>query len=411
MEGSTHSLQGNEKDDGVSEMKKNVIIVSTSEWDSKIRFRRHHFAERFHRNGWRVLYVNPGFTLLRPFRTHSQIPYSKLLSFTRDIDVSENFKVITYPPGIPLDGKSATIAIMNRALAGRYLAYKARRFFGMEKYVVILYNPFDYYLRLPNACLIVYECVDEWTAYPGNKITARTVNLIESRLVRSADLVTVTAASLREKMQSWRSEIILVPNGVETSIYDSPKGPDCPEDIAQIGHPIIVYVGAITEWFNLSLVKRICSSHRLWNIVLIGPERILSRESLPPNLHYLGTKDWKELPAYLRVADIGIIPFIENALTLHVNPLKLYEYFAAGLTCVSSFMNEIEKYEESHVLEIARNEVDFIAAIDRNLGMKAIKFQRKLSIARAHSWDNIFEDLNGHIMSSYEKIFGLVCPP
>jgi len=384
-------------------VKKNILMVSTKFWDSKCWFRCQHFAQRFTNLGWKVFYVNRSFTLLRPFKSISEIHPFRLLSFLHDSQIKENLKVITLPPGIPFEFKYPQIAIFNKKFFGSYIEYKAKHFFRNEPYVSIYYNPFDIYLGIKNSCLSIYECIDEHVGIPANMHIKEEVYEAERLLIEKADIVSVTASSLKKKRGKWRDDIVLIPNGVDFLKFENNNYKAIPKDINYIKHPIIIYVGCIDEWFNLTLVKKICAIHPEWSVVLIGSENMLKGQILPNNLYCLGVKDRKDIPFYLKVADLGIIPFVENELTLNANPLKLYEYFAAGLSCVSSFIYEIKKYEEPYVLEIARNDNDFIKAVERNIYKKEYKFDKKIHIAKAHSWDKIFIMFKNLILSKGNK--------
>lgn len=377
----------------------NILMIATQCWDSKEWFRRQHLAQRFADSGWKVLYVNPSFTLLSPFKRINQLHIFKLLAFLHDYKIRDNLKVITTPPGIPFEHNNLKIVKLNKTFFGFYIEHKAKHFFRNKPYVLISYNPFDVYLGMKNNCLTIYECVDEHGSYPENMHIKNELYEAERLLIKKADIVSVTASTLKTNKGKWRDDIVLIPNGVDFLKFANLNSAAIPEDIKYIKHPIIIYVGAIFEWFNLTLVKKICAIHPEWSIVLIGQERVLKGHILPNNLYYLGVKDRKYIPFYLKVADLGIIPFIENELTLNVNPLKLYEYFAAGLSCISSFMYEIKQYEEPYVLELARNDIDFIKAIERNIGKKEYKADKKMSIAKAHSWDDIFIMIKNVILS------------
>jgi hypothetical protein len=323
-------------------------------------------------------------------RKKSGISSSRLCAFFKDYDVEPNLRVITPPPLVPSELRYQHITKFNKKWLGRYLEVKARQFFHAEPYVVIYYHPFDVYLEIRDAYLTIYECVDEWSEHPCAKQIKERIEEAEELLVRKADVVTVTADSLQQSKSKWRDDVLCVPNGVDVSVFSDRNTVAVPEDIADLPHPIIIYIGAMYEYFNRLLTENICSKRQNWNLVLIGPESVLANRVLPGNLHYLGTKNWRDLPAYLNAADVSIIPFIENRLTMNVNPLKLYEYFASGLSCVSSFMYEIKKFEEPYVLEIARSETAFMDAIERNIGKKDLQMAKKLSIAKAHSWNAIF---------------------
>jgi hypothetical protein len=55
------------------------------------------------------------------------------------------------------------------------------------------------------------------------------------------------------------------------------------------------------------------------------------------------------VPGYLKYATVGLIPFHLNKYRLlinHINPLKIYEYLAAGIPVVSTTLPEIEHMSE-----------------------------------------------------------------
>ena len=62
----------------------------------------------------------------------------------------------------------------------------------------------------------------------------------------------------------------------------------------------------------------------------------VSRLENIPNIHFLGRKPHAELPNYCKGFSVGLIPHQVNALTMHMNPIKLREYLSAGLPVVSS---------------------------------------------------------------------------
>ena len=55
----------------------------------------------------------------------------------------------------------------------------------------------------------------------------------------------------------------------------------------------------------------------------------------PPNLHFLGLRAQRDVPAYLAAADVALIPWKVSAITEATSPLKLYEYLAMQLPVVA----------------------------------------------------------------------------
>ncbi len=64
--------------------------------------------------------------------------------------------------------------------------------------------------------------------------------------------------------------------------------------------------------------------------------------------------------------DVALIPFLENELTRATNPVKLYEYLAAGKPVVSTYLPELETVAAGLTL-VARTPEDFEQAIERSL--------------------------------------------
>jgi glycosyltransferase involved in cell wall biosynthesis len=65
------------------------------------------------------------------------------------------------------------------------------------------------------------------------------------------------------------------------------------------------------------------------------------------NVHWLGGRDHGLLPQYLRHFDVGLIPFKRVALTYNANPIKLYEYLAAGVPVVSTPLPAVQPMDGS----------------------------------------------------------------
>ncbi|HEX6642307.1 MAG TPA: hypothetical protein VF215_14400, partial [Thermoanaerobaculia bacterium] len=67
---------------------------------------------------------------------------------------------------------------------------------------------------------LVYDCMDEWNSFPGMKPQ---LLIAEERLVREADLVTVSAARLLEKWQEHNARVTLVRNGSDFAHFAAPQ--------------------------------------------------------------------------------------------------------------------------------------------------------------------------------------------
>ena len=102
-------------------------------------------------------------------------------------------------------------------------------------------------------------------------------------------------------------------------------------------------------------------------------------------MHLLGRKNYAELPAYLKGMDVALIPFAINELTRGVNPVKLYEYLAAGKPVVSADLPEVRPFQP--VVAVYRNQAEFMDRLEEALAEDAAdKIAARVSLAEDNSW-------------------------
>src|SRR5207253_1162950 len=94
--------------------------------------------------------------------------------------------------------------------------------------------------------------------------------------------------------------------------------------------------------------------------------------------------------------DVGLIPFMRNQMTHHADPIKAYEYLAAGLPLVATDLPALRRL--THVVRLADSTSAFLAALDAAVGegRDARKAERQTEAAR-HSWTARFQTLEGLI--------------
>ena len=80
-----------------------------------------------------------------------------------------------------------------------------------------------------------------------------------------------------------------------------------------------------------------------WNLVMIGPVVKIADSDLPrlPNIHWLGGKDYSQLPDYLAGWDVALMPFAINEATRFISPTKTPEYLAGGKMVVSTPVKDV----------------------------------------------------------------------
>ena len=241
----------------------------------------------------------------------------------------------------------------------------------------------------------MYDCLDDFAAFhPDGARIAET----EARLATRADVVFASAEVLEERMRRLNARTVRLPNGADGDHFAPGRAAalPVPSDVAHIPRPVLGYVGEMARWFDAELVQALARHDPSWQIVLIGPvhgDGIAPLRELP-NVHYLGPRPYRDLPAYLHRFDVCLLPFRVDRLTAAVDPVKLYEYLAAGKPVVSTPLPEASR--RGDVVTVA-DRAAFPAAVATALRQAAdpAGVARRVAVARENSWDRRVADALG----------------
>lgn len=196
--------------------------------------------------------------------------------------------------------------------------------------------------RLAAPHKLVLRMFDRFGQMPG--MTPALLRLA-AEAAGEADLVVCSAHDLQADAQALGARrVLLLENGVDVQHFAAQT--PTPALYAKIPAPRAVYVGQTKGLFDPSLVARIAVERPAISFVIIGPTAPIRGLSGAPNVYLIGPRSWWELPSYLEHADVGLIPFDSAGQAEYaagVQPLKLYEYLAAGLPVVSAPWAELER--------------------------------------------------------------------
>ena len=153
------------------------------------------------------------------------------------------------------------------------------------------------------------------------------------------------------------------------------------------------FYGVLDERLNLDLLRELAALRPHVHFLLLGPVAKIEEDSLPQaaNLHYLGGKSYRELPAYLAHWDAAMLPFALNASTRFISPTKTPEYLAAGKRVVSTPIRDVVRdYGDKRLVEIAASATEFAQAVDRALagGDDPLWEERVAKKLSESSWDS-----------------------
>jgi len=224
----------------------------------------------------------------------------------------------------------------------------------------------------PASSLVVYDCMDELSQFrfAPAQLLAR-----ERQLMTKADLVFTGGHSLFEAKRSSHRRAHCFPSSVDRAHFAVARQAAAdPPDMAGLPHPRIGYHGVIDERIDLALLAEVATRRPDWQLVMVGPVVKIDAADLPraANLHYLGSKTYGELPAYVGRWDVCMMPFALNEATRYISPTKTPEYLAAGAAVVSTPIADVVKsWGGSGLVAIADGAAAFVDAIEQALRVPA----------------------------------------
>jgi UDP-galactopyranose mutase len=177
---------------------------------------------------------------------------------------------------------------------------------------------------------------------------------------------------------------------------------DTATDQKDLPKPRLGYAGVIDERIDLDLIREVAERRPGWQIVMIGPVVKIDPATLPrmANIHWLGMKDYNELPRYFAGWDVATMPFAMNESTRFISPTKTPEYLAAGLPVVSTPVRDVvRQYGDIGLVRIATDASEFVAQAEQAMafGMTMKWRQRADAFLSTLSWDNTWESMNSLI--------------
>lgn len=231
---------------------------------------------------------------------------------------------------------------------------------------------------------IIYDCVDDFPEF----------EIYELQAIDRSNLIISSSQRLFEKHQGRHPHLLHVPNGVQANHFQKQirKLPPQMVSIRDSNKPVIGFAGAMFHgWVDIDLLYYLAQTNPEWQIVIVGESYGWDFSKAPFNLFYLGRKSYDHLPNYMAGFDIAIIPFLDNQISQGTDPIKLYEYMAAGLPVVSRRLPFTERFFPPLVYSYDTKD-ECCLSIKRALSEMTSADQSarslRLQFAAENSWDN-----------------------
>lgn len=307
----------------------------------------------------------------------------KLKSYSRWLKkVPEGLWVMT-PVVLPFYG-SAWAQKLNRVLLSLQLRI-AMRHCGMADPIV--------WAAIPSAAdaaeflrpkLVIYQVSDKYDANEDSALSKDVIRDLHSRLIKMSGAVLYSGRMLLDEAVDVPHRVYLQ-QAVDYDHFAIPAR-ETAEEVASIPRPVLGYFGAMDFIMDTALMMEVARRRPEWHWVMIGLKSNLMQVVNAPNIHFLGTKPYAELPRYLRHFDICVLPWnLSSTFTAYGSAIKVREYMASGKPIV---MAPLFEYLGTPGIRFYEGVDEFIAKVEDALANDSLADRSlRQSLVRECTWD------------------------
>ena len=362
---------------------------------------RQHILSRLARRGWPV-----GYTTAAMSRWERNGLRWRNAGW-RSEEVSSYGVHVRYPGRFPflLHRWGAADRAMMRRHARVFAASMGRRANGLP--IAYVFHPAFWPYVEALECKVVYHADDRFTAMPGSKPE---IDGYQRALSERADLIFAITRGIADGLGDRAlGKTVIVPNGADADAYESASRAGPPPFPPGIPSPRIAYAGSLNEKIDFALLVRLARARPRVQWLLIGAihseggmtpqtRRRLAECRTLPNVHFLGVKDYGELPAYCAHVDANAMLYRTDGdgWWRYIYPLKLHECLATGRPLLSTDVPALREFAD--VVAICRSDAEWLDAVDAVVsGRDAGSREARIAVAKANSWEVRVDRIEAHL--------------
>lgn len=384
-----------------------LIFVSMENWDDIWRRNQFVCAELIRRRpDLRILFVG------LPINVSNSLRRGRLREILRTSTYAApgvDRITVTHPPKLFPDSLAAGRAI-NEAMFRRHVRNVAARL-GLRDPILWL-NPHHavHAAGRMGESAVIYDITDDWTTLTQSPDLVRRIQQQDAELCRRADATIVCSERLRDIKRDLARDLHLIPNGVDAAHYARvlDGGTTIPDDASKWPKAVLGYTGTVhPDRVDVGLIESLAKAHT-GTVALVGPNFLSPEDNQRllclGNVVMPGPVPYARIPDYMAAFDVCITPHRMTPFTESLNPIKLWEYLAAGLPIVSTDVAGFRDYPQ-HV-RLARTSEAFIAACAAALAEGRAKSASRREEAARHSWTNRVDQIEAVIEATLERRHG-----
>jgi teichuronic acid biosynthesis glycosyltransferase TuaH len=255
---------------------------------------------------------------------------------------------------------------------------------------------------------LIYDITDDWTHLTQSPKVAALIARQDAELCRRADAVIVCSQQLFDSKRELASNLHLIANGVDAAHYAGvlDESSALPAAAAAWPRPVFGYTGTIhPDRVDVDLLEAVARGLTSGVIVLIGPNYLeppeQARLEQTGRVIFQAPVSYRELPAYMRAFDVCITPHRVTPFTESLNPIKLWEYLAAGKPMVATPVAGFRDFP--HLVHLAGDASTFLEALETALQEDSARGAQRQAEAQRHSWQSRLDAIESVIEQCFAR--------
>jgi teichuronic acid biosynthesis glycosyltransferase TuaH len=240
------------------------------------------------------------------------------------------------------------------------------------------------YCRLGWASKAIYYARDDWAVHPSQRRWWPAHEEAYRRIRRRGMPVVAVSGSVLERLQPEGPAMVL-PNGLDEREWLDPA--PAPPWVDRLPRPRLVYVGTLDTRLDLEALEAVRRRFTDGALILAGPRspgNDLEALAGHSNVHVVHLEDRASVVGLVASADVCLLPHRRTPLTEAMNPLKLYEYLAAGRPTVAT---DLEGSQGIHPrIRLCPEGADFVDAVAAALDEGPMDEASRLEFIEANRW-------------------------
>jgi glycosyltransferase involved in cell wall biosynthesis len=385
-----------------------IICFAGEDWWYHHQHSKNHIMRRLARAGNRVIFVNSismGLPSLSSPDVWAKIN-RKLKSYAKLVRRTEEGIIVVSPLTVPVYSNRLVRALNRWLLVAQITILMIACDLRRPVLWIAIPTACEVIGRL-RECALIYQVSDKYDKNLMDHATGTDViGEMHNKLLDRADLIYFSGRKLFVEEVAAHPDIThkakMLEQGVDYDHFAAATSNEWepPEDIDRLPHPRLGYFGAVDSWLiDQELIRYVAGKRPEWHWVLIGLRASrLGVEDLP-NVSYLGSKPYSEMPRYASQFDVCVLPWAsDNEWVSYGSAIKVREYLATGKPVVITPLYEYERLDG--ILRISRGYDDFILKVEDALerDTPALKAARQEAVSSG-TWDARAEQVSGDIQA------------